>query len=64
VAAVARAFEHVHLGWALLGFLMRLPVLCQLTQLLADASGAGPRTIPARGGPRPSGDHTKVQVRR
>jgi len=45
IEAVARALEHVHLGWALLGFLLRLPVVCQLAQLLADASGAEPRPI-------------------
>lgn len=50
VTAVARALEHVHLGWALLGFLLRLPGLCQLTQLLADASGAEPRTLRASSG--------------
>jgi len=45
IEAVARALEHVHLGWALLGFLLRLPAVRQLAQLLADASGAEPRTI-------------------
>jgi hypothetical protein len=45
IKAVAHAMEHVHLGWALLGFLLRLPVVCQLAQLLADASGAESRTI-------------------
>jgi protein-S-isoprenylcysteine O-methyltransferase Ste14 len=48
VSAVARALEHVHLGWALLGFLLRLPIVSQLAQLLADASGAEPRPLPAR----------------
>jgi len=47
VAAVARALEHVHLGWAFLGFALRLPVMCQLAQLLVDASGGEPRRIPA-----------------
>jgi protein-S-isoprenylcysteine O-methyltransferase Ste14 len=48
VDAVARAVEHIHCGWALLGFLMRVPIVCQLIQLLADASGAEPRrTVPA-----------------
>ena len=42
IEAVARALEHVHLGWALLGFLLRLPIVCQFAQLLADASGAEP----------------------
>jgi len=45
VEAIARALEHIHLGWALLSFLMRLPVVCELVQLLADASGAEPRFI-------------------
>jgi protein-S-isoprenylcysteine O-methyltransferase Ste14 len=46
IEAVARALEHVHLGWAFLGFLIRLPVVRRFSQLLADASGAQPRTIP------------------
>ena len=50
VEAVARALEHIHLGWALLGFLLRLPIICQLAQLLADASGAEPRRIRPAGG--------------
>lgn len=45
VEAVARALEHIHLGWALLGCLLRLPVICQFAQLLADASGGEPRKI-------------------
>ena len=45
VEAVARALEHLHLGWALLGCLLRLPVICQAAQLLIDASGGEPRKI-------------------
>ncbi len=45
VEAVARALEHVHLGWAFVGCFVRLPGIAQLAQLLADASGAHPRTI-------------------
>jgi protein-S-isoprenylcysteine O-methyltransferase Ste14 len=45
IDAIARALEHIHLGWALLGFVLRLPIVCQLAQLLADASGAAPRAI-------------------
>jgi protein-S-isoprenylcysteine O-methyltransferase Ste14 len=47
IDAVARALEHVHLGWAMLGWLLRLPVMCQLAQLLADASGGEPRQVSA-----------------
>jgi protein-S-isoprenylcysteine O-methyltransferase Ste14 len=46
--AVARALEHVHLGWALLGFAIRLPIVSPLMQLLADASGAAPRLVNRR----------------
>ncbi|HUQ87139.1 MAG TPA: hypothetical protein VM096_06240 [Vicinamibacterales bacterium] len=46
--AVARALEHVTLGWALLGFAMRLPIVSPFVQLLADASGAEPRTVNRR----------------
>src|SRR5258708_27078123 len=46
VEAVARALEHIHLGWALIGFALRLPLLCPLAQLLVDASGGEPRAAP------------------
>jgi protein-S-isoprenylcysteine O-methyltransferase Ste14 len=43
VRALGRALEHFDLGWALLGAALRLPVLAQGIQLLADVSGFGPR---------------------
>ena len=46
VEAIARALEHIHLGWALVGFVLRLPIVGPLAQLVADASGAAPRSIP------------------
>jgi protein-S-isoprenylcysteine O-methyltransferase Ste14 len=46
IEAVARAMEHVHLGWALLGGFLRLPAVRQMAQLLIDASGGEPRRIP------------------
>ena len=48
IAALARALEHIHLGWALIGFTIRLPVIYHLLQLLADAVGAEPRRIERR----------------
>jgi protein-S-isoprenylcysteine O-methyltransferase Ste14 len=48
VAAVARVLEHIHLAWALVGFTMRLPVIRPVLQLITDAVGGGPRTIPLR----------------
>jgi protein-S-isoprenylcysteine O-methyltransferase Ste14 len=43
--AVGAALEHISLGWAGVGWLMRAPVLGWLVQLLADAVGAGPRAV-------------------
>jgi protein-S-isoprenylcysteine O-methyltransferase Ste14 len=45
VEALARAMEHVHFGWAFLGWLLRLPGVCRFVQLLVDASGGGQRRI-------------------
>ena len=46
--AVARALEHVHLGWAIAGFAIRMPIVAPFVQLLADASGAEPRPVRRR----------------
>lgn len=46
VAAFGRALEHINLGWAMLGWLIRLPILNPLIQLIVDASGGGPRDVP------------------
>ena len=45
IEAIARALEHVHLLWAFAAFVLRLPIVSPLVQLLADASGAEPRTV-------------------
>ena len=47
VAAVARALEHINLGWAYAGWLLRMPVVNRLAQLAADAFLAAPH--PASG---------------
>jgi protein-S-isoprenylcysteine O-methyltransferase Ste14 len=47
VRAMGRALEHLHLGWALAGLVLRLPLLRQCIQMLMDASGLGPR-LPER----------------
>lgn len=46
VRALGRALEHLHLGWALVGTAMRLPFFWQSIQVVMDASGFGPRTLP------------------
>lgn len=45
VAAVGRALEHLNLGWAFLGWTLRLPGVRPLGQLIVDAAGGGPRLI-------------------
>jgi protein-S-isoprenylcysteine O-methyltransferase Ste14 len=45
VRAMGRAMEHLHLGWAVCGAALRLPVGWRLLQLFLDASGLGPRDI-------------------
>ena len=45
VAAFARALEHIHLGWAFLGWTMRLPILRPVLQIVLDASGGGPKLV-------------------
>lgn len=48
VAAVARGLEHLHLGWALLGWLLRLPLLAASVQLLIDMFSTGSRRLGRR----------------
>lgn len=42
VAAVTRAMEHLHLGWAYLGWILRVPGIGWLAQLVTDAMIAAP----------------------
>lgn len=48
IAALARALEHIHLGWALTGCFLRLPLVRPCAQLVVDASGGGPQRIARR----------------
>lgn len=46
VAGVGATLEHLHLGWAVLGWLLRAPVLWRAWQTIGDAVGFGPRPAP------------------
>ena len=48
IVALAHALEHIHLGFATLGWLMRLPGIAALVQMVVDAAGGGPRLVPRR----------------
>lgn len=43
VRAVGASLEHLHFGWAMVGWLLRAPVLWRLWQHVGDAVGLGPR---------------------
>ena len=60
VGALARAAEHINFAWAMLGFFVRLPLLRQWLQLLADVSGGNERLIPRA---RPSRLHGPRKAR-
>lgn len=45
VAAFAYALDHLHLGWAFVGWALRLPVIVNIVQVVIDAAGSGPRTV-------------------
>ena len=51
IAAAAHALEHLHLGWAIAGWVLRLPNVDLLVQTIADAVGAGPQDLPASPAP-------------
>lgn len=42
VKAIAYAMEHINLGWACLGWLMRLPIINYVLQAIVNAIGFGP----------------------
>jgi protein-S-isoprenylcysteine O-methyltransferase Ste14 len=48
VSAVARGLEHLHLGWAFVGWFLRLPGITQLAQLVVDAMIAPPHAAVPR----------------
>ncbi|AUN40124.1 methyltransferase [Tsukamurella tyrosinosolvens] len=45
LAAIGRGLEHLGLGWAIVGWILRAPVLAPVLQVAADALGGGPRRL-------------------
>ncbi|MFD0888284.1 hypothetical protein ACFQ08_27405, partial [Streptosporangium algeriense] len=55
-AAIAHLLTHIHLGWALAGWVLMIPGVGRLAQLGADAFGGAPRDLAVRRGPAPAGE--------
>ncbi|MFE3448287.1 methyltransferase family protein [Nonomuraea sp. NPDC059194] len=51
VAAIAHVLTHIHLGWALAGWLLLLPGVRWFAQLCVDALGGEPRDLVHHGSP-------------
>lgn len=45
VAAIARALEHIHLGWAIIGWILAMPGVSHLAQVMADVFGPSPHVV-------------------
>ncbi len=58
IPALARALDHLNLGWAFTGWALDLPGVRHVAQVAADAFGAGPRPAraPGDGGARRAAD--------
>ncbi len=48
VAAIARALEHIHLGWALVGWILSLPGVVHLAEVISDVCAPGPQRVQGR----------------
>jgi len=45
VLGIAKALEHIHLGWAIAGWVLATPGISHLAQLLADLFGPSPHVV-------------------
>jgi hypothetical protein len=61
IVAFGRSLEHLNLAWAYCGITLRLPIVHQAFQLLMDASGLGPRTLPPAGMDAPRDRTSEVE---
>lgn len=45
VVAIGRALGHLHFGWAVVGWVLALPVVSHIAQLVVDVFGPTPRRV-------------------
>lgn len=45
VVAIAHSLEHIHLGWAVVGWLLAMPLVSHFAQVVVDVFGPTPRRV-------------------
>jgi protein-S-isoprenylcysteine O-methyltransferase Ste14 len=45
IAAIARSLEHIHIGWAMVGWVVAMPLVSHFAQLVVDVFGPTPRRV-------------------
>jgi hypothetical protein len=45
VVAIARVLEHIHLGWAITGWVLAMPGVSHFAQLIADVVSPSPQFV-------------------
>jgi protein-S-isoprenylcysteine O-methyltransferase Ste14 len=45
VAAIARSLEHIHIGWAIAGWVLAMPLVSHFAQLVVDVFGPMPQRV-------------------
>jgi protein-S-isoprenylcysteine O-methyltransferase Ste14 len=48
IAAIARSLEHIHIGWAIVGWVMAMPLVSHFAQLVVDVFGPTPQRVAGR----------------
>lgn len=45
IAAIARSLEHIHIGWAIAGWVLAMPLVSHFAQLVVDVFGPTPQRV-------------------
>lgn len=48
IAAIARSLEHIHIGWAIVGWVLAMPLVSHFAQLVVDVFGPTPQRVAGR----------------
>jgi protein-S-isoprenylcysteine O-methyltransferase Ste14 len=45
IHAIARSLEHIHIGWAIVGWVLAMPIVSHFAQVVVDAFGPAPHQV-------------------